>query len=292
MELHLAPMKNISCWAFRALFPEITDSYTEMINLKELIKERQRVWDHIDTFQIKNHRQWIQVLTNNVNDMLRLPECLKSFYSKNPERANIYGVCINACCPDPRIISAGEGAALVKRTKRLRNLIEVFLGDSESHRFHISCKMLLGLNSKEMYYNKCLDFLSSIESIDDPRLAPTIIHFKHAKQPSISEPHWEFLQTSLKAGMPIIINGNIRTNQDIQNIKQKLSLDTQKKWNELILGLMIGREALRNPDCFQFFITRSQNEKISKKKLLKNNIKTHSPEMRFLKNIKKYIHFE
>ena len=36
-------MKNISCWAFRALFPEATDSYTEMLNLKELVTLKRRV---------------------------------------------------------------------------------------------------------------------------------------------------------------------------------------------------------------------------------------------------------
>ncbi|GAH13361.1 unnamed protein product, partial [marine sediment metagenome] len=114
-------MKNISCWAFRALFPEATDSYTEMINLKELVNLKRRAWDNVDTFSINNQRQWVQVLTNNINDISRLPECLEKFCSDNPERANIYGACINACCPDPRVISAGEGAALIKRTKRERS---------------------------------------------------------------------------------------------------------------------------------------------------------------------------
>ncbi len=289
MELHLAPMKSITCWAFRALFPDATDSYTEMINLKEIIRLKRRTLVNIDTFPINNQRQWLQVITNNINDMARLPEFLKSFCRENPERANIHGVCINACCPDPRIIAGGEGAALIKRTKRLKDLVEAFLGENDSHQFRISCKMLLGINSKEMHYKKYLDFLIAISSINDLRLAPTIIHFKHAKQTSTSEPHWEFLSTALEADMPLIINGNIQENKDIQKIKQGLSPEIREKWKRLILGFMIGREALRNPECFQSFKSQSQNQLISKKKLLEYNLNRHPPHMRFIKNINKYF---
>ena len=168
-----------------------------MLNLKELIISKKRTWDNIDTFSIKTQYQWVQVLRNNVNDISHLPTCLETFCRDHPERAHIYGVCINACCPDFRVISAGEGAALVKRTKRLRDLIMAFLGEPNSHHFNINCKILLGLNSKEMYYYKFLDFLNTIQSIKDARLKPTIIHFKHAKQSSKSDPHWELLQTHI-----------------------------------------------------------------------------------------------
>jgi tRNA-dihydrouridine synthase len=281
-------MKNISCWAFRALFPEATDSYTEMLNLKELVTLKRRVWDNVDTFSINNQHQWVQVLTNNINDISHLPACLEKFCRDNPERANIYGVNINACCPDPRVISAGEGAALIKRTKRLRDLIMAFLGEPNSHPFNINCKILLGLNSKEMYYHKFLDFLNAIQSINDARLKPSIIHFKHAKQSSKSKPHWELLETALIADMPIIINGNIYTNQDVQKIIKKLPLKSQKKCSTLISGIMIGRAAIKNLNCFQTFISSPNKSEISKKTLLVDNLNKHRPHGRFYKNFKDF----
>ena len=281
-------MKNISCWAFRALFPEATDSYTEMINLKELVNLKRRAWDNIDTFSINNQRQWVQVLTNNINDISRLPESLEKFCSDNPERANIYGACINACCPDPRVISAGEGAALIKRTKRLRDLIMAFLGEPNSHPFHINCKLLLGINSKEMYYYKFLDFLNIIQSINDARLKPSIIHFKHAKQSSKSKPHWELLETALTADIPIIINGNICTNQDVEKIIKKLPLKSQKKCRTLISGIMMGRAAIKDLNCFQSFISSPNKRVISKKTLIVDNLNKHPPQRRFYENTKHF----
>ena len=281
-------MKNISCWAFRALFPEATDSYTEMINLKELVNLKRRALDKVDTFSINNQRQWVQVLTNNINDISRLPECLEKFCSDNPERAHIYGACINACCPDQRVISAGEGAALIKRTKRLKDLIMAFLGEPNSHPFHINCKILLGLNSKEMNYHKFLDFLKLIQSINDARLKPIIIHFKHAKQSSKSQPHWELLETALIADIPIIINGNICTNQDVQNIINKLPLKSQKKCRTLISGIMMGRAAIKDLNCFQSFISSPNKRVISKKTLIVDNLNKHPPQRRFYENTKHF----
>ena len=213
---------------------------------------------------------------------------MEEFCRNNPERAHIYGICINACCPDPRVISAGEGAALIKRTKRLRDLIIAFLGEPNSHHFNINCKILLGLNSKEMYYYKFMDFLEAIKSIKDVRLKPTIINFKHAKQSSKSEPHWELLETTLTAEMPIIINGNITKNQDVQKIIKQLSLTFQKKVRNLISGIMIGRAAIKNPNCFQSFLHPPYNETISKKKLIIDNLKKHPPNERFYKNLKNF----
>jgi len=281
-------MKNISCWAFRALFPEATDSYTEMLNLKELINLKRRAWDNIDTHSINNQHQWVQVLTNNINDISRLPECLENFCRDNPERANIYGVCINVCCPDPRVISAGEGAALIKRTKRLRDLIMAFLGEPNSHPFHINCKIRLGLNSKEMNYYKFLDFLNILQSINDVRLKPTIIHFKHAKQTSKSNPHWELLETALIADMPIIINGNICTNQDVEKIIKKLPLKSQRKCRTLISGIMMGRAAIKDLNCFQSFISSPYKRVISKKTLIVDNLNKHPPQRRFYENNKHF----
>ena len=284
-------MKNISCWAFRALFPEATDSYTEMLNLKEIVTLRKRARDNIDTFPIHNQQQWVQVLTNNVKDMASLPAIFDKFCRDNPERANIYGVCINACCPDPRVISAGEGAALVKRTKRLGDLIKTFLGEPNSHRFQISCKILLGLNSKEMYYHKFLDFLIMLQSIDDVRLKPTVINFKHAKQTSKSKPHWELLETALNAEKPIIVNGNIDNNQDFHNIIKELPLKSQRKCNTLISGIMIGRGAIKNLNCFQSFLTSPHEKVNSKKALIVDNLNKHPPHRRFYKNVKDFNPF-
>ncbi len=287
MEFHLAPMKNISCWAFRASILGITDSYVEMINLDSLLNNKENAWNLIDTYPIKNQKQWLQILTHNLKDISLLPKILNEFFKNNPERSNIYGVNINAGCPDPNIISAGDGAALIKRTKRLFDLIKSYLSAPESQNLHLSCKLRLGLNEKEMNYNKIVDFLETLRSIDDHRLKPPIIHFKHAKQSSNEKCHWEFLESLLDTHIPVIINGDISVPNDINTIKKILPNKQQNQWDNLIAGIMIGRGVLKNPICFKAFnpIKDVKIDENQWKKLLYKNLKLHPPQKKFLVNL-------
>ena len=253
MELHLAPMKGITCWAFRASIIGATDSYSEYINLRSLLRIKSKGWDNVDTYNIVGQRQWLQILTHDIRDISIFPKILKEFCSTNPERAHIYGVNINVGCPDPAVITAGDGAALIKRIKRLKDLIQAFLGKAESHIFQISVKLRLGLNEREMKYNKILEFLEELKSLEDPRISPPIVHFKHAKQTSKEPPHWEVLESLINADVPLIINGSIKEPKDLEKIQEILSSRSQQKWDKNIRGIMIGREAIRNPDCFKLF---------------------------------------
>jgi tRNA-dihydrouridine synthase len=191
------------------------------------------------------------------------------------------------------VIAAGDGAALIKRTKRLVNLIESFLGTSESHLYHISCKFRLGLNGQEMKYNKILDFLEEVRSIKDNRLSPPIIHFRHARQPSKGEPHWELLKDILSAHVPIIINGGITSPKNLERIRRMLPLEYQRKWTKLISGIMLGQAIIDNPTSFCNFREPSNNLSFNNilkswKKEFRQDIELHPPDNRFIENFKKF----
>lgn len=287
--IHLAPMKNITCWAFRNSFQQISDSYTEMLNLSSILSKKKESLKLIDTYNIKNQHQWIQVLTHSITDIKQLPSFIDRFQHEYPEKANIFGVNINACCPDSAVIAAGDGAALIKRTKRLTELIKVFLGSSISDTLHISCKIRLGLNLKEMKYNKISEFLEQLQEIDDDRISPLIIHFRHARQNSDSKPHWEFLERLLQCNYKIVINGGIQTIDDIDTIKGNLSEQTSKKWKNVVSGIMIGKAVFKNPLCFNSFSNKSVNKKnlIDWKNRLINGLKVHPPQDRYITNLNK-----
>ena len=288
MQLHLAPMKNFTCWAFRASMPSVTDSYTEMVNLKDLLKNKIQAWNTIDTYFISTQRQWIQILTHNEKEIRLLPGRLKRFSDEFKDKSFVYGVNINVGCPDQGVIAAGDGAALIKRTKRLIELINAFLGKPDSHYFCVSIKIRLGLNGEEMRQKKVLDILESIRSLDDSRIAPLIIHFKHAREPSLGEPHWEYLEEIIDMNVPIIINGNINSPEYLNTIKEKLSENHKKSWEKSISGIMIGRGALKNPNCFtKFNLINKNNEKSPWGKIFQQNLKIHAPSDRYISNFYK-----
>ena len=131
MELHLAPLENVSCWAFRKLYSGATDSYTGMLSLNNLVR-RDNTWDEVDTFPIFGQRQWIQIATSKETEcdtfLIKLDEEIKKY----PEKNNIYGIQLNCSCPSPDLISLGQGPALIKRTTKLGKIIRKLLNQTKT----------------------------------------------------------------------------------------------------------------------------------------------------------------
>jgi tRNA-dihydrouridine synthase len=255
MELHLAPMKGITNYEFRHKIKGPTDSYTEMIHLGQLIDQKAKAWEKVDTFSIPNQRQWVQVLTNSESDMEAFPDILRNFSKSNPRRKFIYGINLNAGCPDPQIIQAGEGAALNSRPQKIGSLLKGFLSalKDQEVKFHISVKFRLGKTALEMKKYKFREILEELSKINNPLLKAPIIHFKHAQQHSDDDEHWEMLELAMNVGLPIIINGGIKSIHDFKKIKTQVPSNCRKNWNNIIVGIMMGREPLRNPNCFHKF---------------------------------------
>jgi len=252
MEFHVAPLKGISDWTFRKSCQGATDSYTEMIQLREILRNKARAIEKLDLEYIEGQKQWIQILTNNPREMEKLPFWLNTFCKEFPEKNHVYGININVGCPDPQIISAGQGAALIKRRKRILDLITAFL-ESSDHSYHLSLKFRLGMNMRDVTMKVLLNVLENLTVIDDIRFHTPIIHFKHAKQQSDERPIWEFLDPLLDAGFSFILNGNITMPQDIYTIRNQLDTKRKRLFNQHLKGIMIGRALISNPSAFLEF---------------------------------------
>jgi tRNA-dihydrouridine synthase len=282
LEYHLAPLKNVSCWAFRAVCTGATDSYTEMMNISQLLNLNSVKWKVVDAFQIPNQKQWIQVLAHNPSDFEKLPIQLQKFSSLHPKRNNIFGININAGCPEKHVIAAKEGAALISQPQKLITMVKTFLGKPESHSYAISIKMRLGIIVDDLFTNNVQKFLELLAKLEDPRIKPTIIHFKLASQKSSEKPMWDMLEGVLDTHTPIIINGNIRNKQDIQRIKNNLPQRYFQDWKTNIKGVMIGREAIKYPDCFLNFYPKNKfTNTIEWRTRLEKNLENHLPLDRF-----------
>ena len=148
--------------------------------------------------------------------------------------------------------SAGQGAALIKRRKRLQDLIEAFF-TSGDHSYHLSFKFRLGMHMGDVNMKVLVDVLKNLSAIDDIRFSHPIIHFKHAQQQSMEAPIWEYLNPLLDAEYPFILNGDIKTPQDIYNIQNRLDTGRKGLFEKHVKGLMIGRALISNPSLFLGF---------------------------------------
>ena len=282
MEIHVASMENITCWAFRRFYCDASDSYTGILSLTNLIK-RTNTWDEIDTYKIEGQKQWIQVATSKETECSKFLEKLEEEIKKNPEKNNIYGIQLNCSCPSPNLIRIGQGPALIKRSTKVSNLIKELL---KQDKYKIGIKLRLGLNAFEVKQRKIFTLFAELEKIakENPNFTNVTIHLKHAQESSSSEYDYSILNELVSYNLPLIINGGIKNPEDIKRIIEKVAPENRKN----IKGIMLGRESLKNPNCFiEINETLNNSEHFTKKTKIEFNdlCKQHMPKPIYLKTI-------
>lgn len=280
MEIHLAALENIACWAFRSLCKGATDSYTGVFSMSNLVK-RNNAWKEVDTFSIPGQRQWIQVSTSKEKECSAFIKRLNE-HVKESDQDNIYGIQINASSPSPELIRIGRGPALIKRARKVSNLLRELL---KQDKFKVGIKLRLGLNYTEVRQGKILDLFEQIEQIKDPNLTNVTVHFKHAQQKSNEAYDYSILKEITSYNIPLIINGGIKNVSDFN----KIIRNADKK---NIRGLMVGRAAMEHPNCFTEFSNKFNGTSFVNRDLteIKNDFyelcKKHEPPQIYLKTIK------
>jgi len=272
MELHLASMENITCWAFRKLF-KATDSYTGVLSLNYLL--RKKSWKEVDLFPIQGQRQWIQIATAKEEECKKFVERLLRDQKAEPEKFNVYGIQLNCSCPSPYLTNIGQGPALIKRAEKVASLLRTLLNQDK---FKISVKVRLGLAEEEVKQGKIFQLFSELSKINNKNFVHAVVHFKHAREPSYTPYDYSMLKKLSAYNVPMVINGGINNPQDFERV-------TQGANKKNILGFMMGREALRNPDCFNPSAKRASEQV---KKEFEDNCKVHLPKEIYVKTIQKY----
>ncbi|MSR86059.1 tRNA-dihydrouridine synthase family protein [Candidatus Woesearchaeota archaeon] len=224
MKLWLAPLEGVSDCAFRTLCYQYGAdlTFTEMIRVDGLVKRNKSTLALLD---LKNDTP------TGVQLLAVKPEILKKFvqeffsYSIDPVCFNL-----NLGCPSPDVVVQGGGAALIKRTKRVAELVEIL----KKLNYPVSVKIRLGLNALEKEKKVYLSLLKEVDA------DAFIIHARHARQKSFEAADWTIFEECLATEKKIIPNGDISTAEDILFFK-KMG----------IKEIMIGRAAVRNPSIFQ-----------------------------------------
>jgi len=262
MKLWLAPMEGVTDCAFRTLcYNHGADlTYTEMIRVDALVKNNKSTLNLLD---LKND-------TPTVIQLLAVkPEILQKFINNFPKyNLKPAGFDLNLGCPSPDIIRQGAGAALLKRTQRVQELIAIL----KKTELPISVKMRLGLNQYEKEKKVYLNILNNIDA------DYFIIHARHGCQASSEKADWTIYQECIDTGKHIIPNGDIFTKEHLkyfQNLKIK--------------EIMIGRAAVKNPAIFEYLkYTRTTNLNKIKEEYLKL-IQTYPSPEKYKRNVFNYL---
>jgi len=283
MEIHVAAIDNVTCWAFRKLCVGATDSYTGVISMGTLV-ERNNAWKEVDTFSIEGQRQWIQVATSKEKECADFIKRLEQHLAENPSKDNVHGIQINASCPSPNLIRVGQGPALIKRASKVSSVLRELL---KQDKFKVGIKVRLGLNAAEVEQRKILHLFSQIEAIGDPNLSRVTVHFKHAGQRSAEPYDYSLLKELVSYKLPLVLNGGIRTAADVHRIIKDVD-------GTNIAGVMAARAGLEDPNCFVRLSNELNGTSLKERTMaeLKTDLAAlcheHEPKPLHLETIKRY----
>jgi tRNA-dihydrouridine synthase B len=220
----LASMEGYTNSVFRTLthFHGADLTFTEMSHVQGILRKSK---DSLKRLSIKDSTPvQIQLLSSSEK---KLDQLLSGFQ----EFKGFRGFNLNLSCPSRAVIKHGKGAAMVKRAKKTRRLVELI----RDYGFPVSIKIRLGLNQFEKDNKLYLNCLRGV----DPDFF--IVHAKHAGQSSAEAEDYSIFPECVQEAreIPVVANGGINSSGKVHML-QSLG----------VKGVMIGRAALDNPNIF------------------------------------------
>ncbi|MFH1424244.1 MAG: tRNA-dihydrouridine synthase family protein [archaeon] len=218
----LAPMEGITSNAFRTLChrhgADLT--FTELVKVGGLARKNKLTWSRLD-FKDETPvvAQLLGVSESQFTQFLAMFEPPKGFEGFN----------LNLGCPSPEVIREGQGCALVRRVAKTKKLLDMF----RDHGFKASVKMRLGLNQRDKENKVYLNLISGVDA------EFFVVHARHGTQTSAEPADFSVYEECVETGKNIIANGDIHTKKQVEFLK-----------NMGVKGVMIGREAVRDPAIF------------------------------------------
>ncbi len=231
--LVLAPMAGINDTAFRILCKRYGAGllYTEMINTNAISNKNKAT---LKKLNFVNEEKPIAIQLFGAN--IKMIEDAAVIAEKN---ANI--IDINLGCPDLKVLHQGAGAALLKRPKRISEIIKAVVNKVD---IPVTAKIRIGNDS-----------IKIAKLIEDAGASAIAVHARTVRQGYSGKADWNKIKEIKEAvNIPVIGNGDIFTKEDVERMQELTKCDF----------IMIGRAAMTNPAIFK----EISNGKISSKEKL------------------------
>lgn len=226
MEIYLAPMEGITTYLYRSALHKyyggVDKYFTPFLCSKNLNYK-----DINDVMPEHNKGMKVipQILANQPDVFLSITEHLEDY---GYEEVNL-----NLGCPSGTVVSKKRGAGLLSVPEQLDAFLEEIFSGS---RLKISIKTRIGIENMEEW-DKILSIYEKYP------MTELIIHPRFQKEFYKGTPHPEaVVQASKKIKVPICYNGDIKSEETMDAVMQKLSGTEQP-----INSIMLGRGAIANP---------------------------------------------
>ena len=247
--LILAPMAGFTDLAFRSLCHNFGAglTVTEMVSAKALSYNNKKTEELL--FKLDNESpKAVQIFGHE-------PEVMAEA-CRNPLLQKFDIIDINMGCPAPKIISNGDGSALLKDIDLARTIIEECTKATDKP---ITVKFRIG------FYDDAIVAVEFAKMCEEAGAAAITVHGRTTKQGYSGEVNYEIIRKVKEAvSIPVFANGDCRNREDYERIMNITKAD----------GVMIGRAALGCPEIF-----KEINENIILKENKFEQIKWHYEKM-------------
>lgn len=223
----LAPMEDVSEPPFRLVCKRKGADilYTEFISSEGLIRDAKKCREKL--FFYEEERPLAIQIFGGVEDSMI--EAAKISESANPDFIDI-----NCGCWVKNVALRGAGAGLLKDLPRMRNIAESVL---KNVNLPVTLKTRLGWDKDSIVI---VEVAKIMEEIGIQALS---VHCRLRGQGNKGEPDWTWVKRIKDAGVeiPIILNGGLKTPEDVKFVFDKYQSD----------AVMIGQGAMLNPFIFR-----------------------------------------
>lgn len=220
----LAPIAGFSDVGLRALCAEMGAglTYTEMVSAKGLTYGNEHTGDLLHTTDAEKVRA-VQIFGCDPGIMARAAA------SKELEKFDI--VDINMGCPVRKIVSNGEGSALLKTPRLAAEIVRAVRSAGKP----VTVKFRIGSDRNS---RTGVDF---VRYMQDAGAAAVTVHGRTREQFYEGRADWDYIAEVVRAAeIPVIANGDVFSAEDYEAIKAHTGA----------AGVMIARGALGSPQIF------------------------------------------
>ncbi len=222
--IEMAPMQGLTGHIFRAVYQQhfkgVDHCYSPFVRMRH------------GQIQAKDQRE----LAAGLGDKSFTPQIIAA----DPDEAlhllrpladmGYRAVNLNLGCPYPMQTRRQRGAGLLPYPDKVQKVLEAMCAFTPS--FAVSVKTRLGLQRDD-------ELAALVPLFNSLPLTSLIVHPRNAQQMYAGQVNWDlFAQLYKKFNMDIVVNGDMNSREDAQNLQLKFPG---------IKGLMIGRGLLRDP---------------------------------------------
>ena len=264
----LAPMAGYSDLAFRKMCLDFGAGLvcTEMVSSKALHYKNKKTEDLLFTLDGESPKA-VQIFGHE-------PEIMAEACA-NPLIFKFDIIDINMGCPARKIISNGDGSALLKDITLAREIIEACVKATDKP---ITVKFRIGFGEDEIV---AVQFAKMCEEAGASAIT---VHGRTTSQGYSGKADYEIIkQVKQAVKIPVFANGDCKTKEDAENILKTTGAD----------GIMIGRAALGSPEVFGEILTGKVPEvdKLEQIKFHYNTLLKFYPENFVSKYMRSHLAF-